>query len=103
MQPGQEAQRLEGQNLGIPWSPIRKPEENLQDEQWQMRATFTKVEHPELGENFSYIGAPMHPQEVSWRTGPRAPLIGEHNEAVYCDGLGMSQDEVNQLKERKLI
>ena len=100
---GMEEIWREGQNLGIPWSPIRKPEENLQDEQWQMRATFTKVEHPELGENFSYIGAPMHPQEVSWRTGPRAPLIGEHNEAVYCDGLGMSQDEVNQLKERKLI
>jgi len=100
---GMEEIWREGQNLGIPWSPIRKPEENLQDEQWQMRATFTKVEHPELGENFSYIGAPMLPQEVSWRTGPRAPLIGEHNEAVYCDGLGMSQDEVNQLKERKLI
>ena len=93
----------EGQNLGIPWSPIRKSEENLQDEQWRMRATFTEVEHPELGEHFSYIGAPMFPNAVSWRTGPRAPLIGEHNEAVYCDGLGISQDELGVLKSRRIV
>jgi crotonobetainyl-CoA:carnitine CoA-transferase CaiB-like acyl-CoA transferase len=68
-----------------------------------MRATFTEVDHPELGERFSYIGAPMFPNEVSWRTGPRAPLIGEHNEAVYGDGLGMSQDELVALRARKIV
>ena len=68
-----------------------------------MRATFTEVEHPELGERFSYVGAPMLPQEVSWRTGPRAPLVGEHNEDVFCGRLGMSQDEVRWLKERNCI
>ena len=93
----------EGQNLGIPWSPIRKPEENLRDEQWQMRATFTEVEHPELGERFSYVSAPMLPQEVSWRTGPRAPLVGEHNEAVFRGQLAMSEDELAALKERGII
>jgi len=93
----------EGQNLGIPWSPIRQPAENLQDEQWQMRATFTEVEHPELGERFSYVGAPMLPHEVSWRTGPRAPVVGEHNEDVYGKQLGIEQDEMARLKEKGIV
>lgn len=100
---GMEEIWREGQNLGIPWSPIRRPEENLQDEQWRMRATFTEVEHPELGERFSYVGAPMLPNEVSWRQGPRAPLVGEHNEDVFCGQLGLRKEEVVLLKEREII
>jgi len=93
----------DAQSRGIPWSPIRLPEENLQDEQWRMRATFTEVEHPELGERFSYIGAPMLPNEVAWREGPRAPLVGEHNEDVYCGQLGMSREEMAKLRERGIV
>ncbi|MGH7963331.1 MAG: CoA transferase, partial [Candidatus Binatia bacterium] len=93
----------DAQGRGIPWAPIRLPEENLQDEQWRMRATFTEVEHPELGETFSYIGAPMLPHECTWRTGPRAPLVGEHNEEIYCRQLEMSREEMARLKERRII
>jgi len=100
---GMEEIWRDAQVRGIPWSPIRLPEENLQDEQWQMRATFTEVEHPELGERFSYVGAPMLPNEVSWREGPRAPLVGEHNEDVYCGQLRMSREEVARLKERGIV
>jgi formyl-CoA transferase len=45
----------------------------------------------------------MLPHEVSWRTGPRAPLIGEHNEDVYGKQLGMRQDELARLKEKGII
>lgn len=98
-----EAIWRDGQNLGIPWAPIRVPEENLQDEQWRARATFSEVEHPELGERFTYIGAPMLPNEVAWREGPRAPLVGEHNEDILCGQLGVSRGAVAQLKERKIL
>jgi crotonobetainyl-CoA:carnitine CoA-transferase CaiB-like acyl-CoA transferase len=100
---GMEEIWRDAQSRGIPWSPIRRPEENLQDEQWRMRATFSEVEHPELGERFSYVGAPMLPNEVSWRQGPRAPLIGEHNEDIYCGKLGMARGEMARLKERKIV
>ncbi len=91
------------QERGIPWAPIRLPEENLDDPQWQARATFTKVHHPELNKTFDYIGAPMLPEECSWRTEPRAPLVGEHNEEVYCGQLGLSREETEQLRVRKVI
>jgi crotonobetainyl-CoA:carnitine CoA-transferase CaiB-like acyl-CoA transferase len=93
----------DAQSRGIPWSPIRVPEENLQDEQWKMRATFTDVEHPELGERYTYVGSPMLPHEVSWRTGPRAPLIGEHNEEILCQRLGMKGDELVTLREKGVV
>jgi crotonobetainyl-CoA:carnitine CoA-transferase CaiB-like acyl-CoA transferase len=93
----------EAQARGIPWSPIRLPEENLQDEQWQMRATFTEVVHPELGQTLTYVGAPMLPHECAWREGPRAPLVGEHNEEVYGEQLGLSREDVARLKERRII
>lgn len=93
----------DAQELGIPWSPIRLPEENPDDVQWQSRATFSQVEHPELGESYTYTGAPMLPNECDWRQGPRAPLIGEHNQAVFCEQLGLSQEELTALKEKGIV
>ena len=93
----------DAQELGIPWSPIRLPEENPDDVQWQSRATFSQVEHPELGESYTYTGAPMLPNECDWRQGPRAPLIAEHNQAVFCEQLGLSQEELTALKEKGIV
>ena len=68
-----------------------------------MRKTFCEVDHPELDESLTYVGAPMLPHEVEWRTGPRAPLVGEHNEEVYAGQLGLDADELVRLRERKII
>lgn len=67
---------------GLSWAPVRKPEENLDDEHWHARHTFFEVEHPELGETFTYVGARWVCNDVTWRRGPRAPKVGEHNEIV---------------------
>ncbi|HXR34522.1 MAG TPA: CaiB/BaiF CoA-transferase family protein [Candidatus Binataceae bacterium] len=93
----------EAQDLAIPWVPVRKPEENLNDEQWRTRETFGEVEHPELGRSFTYPRSPMLSDECPWRTGPRAPLIGEHNDAIFGTMLGRSQDELKRLRERGVI
>ena len=55
---GMEEIWRDAQSLGIPWSPIRKPEENLDDQQWQMRKTFCEVDHPELDESLTYMSVP---------------------------------------------
>jgi crotonobetainyl-CoA:carnitine CoA-transferase CaiB-like acyl-CoA transferase len=93
----------EAQDLAIPWVPVRKPEENLNDIQWRTRETFGEVDHPELGRTFTYPRSPMLSEECPWRTGPRAPLIGEHNEAVFGAMLGRNEDELRRLRERKII
>jgi crotonobetainyl-CoA:carnitine CoA-transferase CaiB-like acyl-CoA transferase len=93
----------EAQDLAIPWVPVRKPEENLSDPQWQTRETFGEVHHPELGRSFTYPRSPMLSEECPWRTGPRAPILGEHNEAVFGGMLKKSADELKRLRERKVI
>lgn len=93
----------EAQGLGIPWSPIRLPEENTADRQWQARATFTEVHHDELGESFTYTGAPMLPHECTWRQAPRAPLIGEHNQDVLCGRLGLGPEELDALRAKGIV
>jgi crotonobetainyl-CoA:carnitine CoA-transferase CaiB-like acyl-CoA transferase len=72
----------EGQNYGMPWAPIRKPEENIDDEHWRMRDAFFEVRHDELDESFVYTGAKWVTEGLEWRRGPRPPLVGEHTVEV---------------------
>ncbi|MBX3485452.1 CoA transferase [Phenylobacterium sp.] len=73
---------LDAQRHGLPWAPVRRPEENMSDPHWCDRGAFFEVEHPELGERFQYSGAKWCSNDVEWRRGPRAPLVGEHNGIV---------------------
>ncbi|MDZ4375293.1 MAG: CoA transferase [Phenylobacterium sp.] len=73
---------LDAQRHGLPWAPVRRPEENLTDPHWLDRGTFFDVEHPELGQSFKYSGAKWYCDEIAWRPGPRAPLVGEHNAVI---------------------
>ncbi|GAA1836020.1 CoA transferase [Pseudonocardia ailaonensis] len=72
----------DAQELGLPWTPIRKPEENALDEHWRIRGAFTEVFHPELGETFLYSGGKWVTEGMAWRGGPRPPLVGEHTAEV---------------------
>ena len=72
------------QQLGLAWAPVRRPEENLDDEHWLARGAFTEVTHPELGVAVRYVGAKWRCREVAWRRGPRAPLLGEHTAEVQA-------------------
>lgn len=70
------------QEVGATWAPLRLPEENIDDPHWKARQTFLEVEHPEMGRSFTEIGAKWMCPELPWRSGPRAPLLGEHDEEV---------------------
>ncbi len=66
------------------------------------RGFVTWVDHPETGRR------PMG--TVSWAIdGARpngyspAPLLGQHNQRVFCDLLGLSQKEVGRLAESGVI
>ncbi|HEX3678106.1 MAG TPA: CoA transferase [Galbitalea sp.] len=73
---------VEAQSFGLPWAPIRRPEENIGEAHWQARGAFAKVHHPELNETFAYPGARWLDTDTGWQVGARAPLVGEHTEEV---------------------
>lgn len=72
----------EGQRVGLPWAPIRRPEENVDDLHWKQRGVFRDVHHPELGRSFRYVAAKWVCEEVPWHVGNRPPLVGEHTDEV---------------------
>jgi crotonobetainyl-CoA:carnitine CoA-transferase CaiB-like acyl-CoA transferase len=93
----------DAQKKRMSWAPIRLAEENLDDKHWRMRQTFAEVSHPELGETFTYVGAPTLAEECPWRTGPRAPLPGEHNDQVLGAQLGLSAERIKELGAKGTI
>ncbi len=62
-----------------------------------------KLEHPELGESFSYPGAFAVFSESPIKITRRAPLIGEHNKEVYEGELGMTTEETVALRQAGVI
>ncbi len=82
---------------GVPAAIVNGFEDLLRrDPQLRHRHTWVEVEHPELGTvavedwGFKLAENARAPQQ-------RAPLLGEHNDYVFQDVLGMSEDEVNDL------
>ena len=75
----------EAQEHGQLWAPLRKPHENAEDPHWWERGSFARVAHPEHDAEFVYTTSKWVSSETAWRVGPRAPLLGEHTEAVLAD------------------
>lgn len=67
----------EAQAAGLLWAPVRKPHENAQDPHWLARGSFRDIAHPELGRSARYPVSKWLSTATSWKTGRRAPQLGE--------------------------
>ena len=80
----------DAQDLGHLWAPLRKPHENALDPHWWERGSFANVEHPEheidgKPAEFVYTSSKWVSSETTWKVGPRAPLLGEHNDEILSE------------------
>jgi crotonobetainyl-CoA:carnitine CoA-transferase CaiB-like acyl-CoA transferase len=100
--PQEDAWRA-GQENGLPWGGVRSMDEIINDQHLRDRDFFTEVEHPELGRRFIYPGGAMIYNGSPWRISRRAPLIGEHNEEIFCGELGVPKAELTLLAESGVI
>jgi crotonobetainyl-CoA:carnitine CoA-transferase CaiB-like acyl-CoA transferase len=83
--------------------PVSTAADILDNPQLAARGFWQRVEHPELGTSITYPGAFARGSETSPRISRRAPLIGEHNAEVYEKELGMSREELINLKRTGVI
>jgi crotonobetainyl-CoA:carnitine CoA-transferase CaiB-like acyl-CoA transferase len=86
---------------GTPAGPVRNVAEVGEWEQAKAREFFAELEHPVAGTH-DYPTAPYRFSKTPW-VGFAAPLLGEHNEEVYCDGLGYSRQELARLSAAGVI
>ena len=83
-------------------APVNTPEDLLNYSHLQERGFFTEIDHPETGK-FAYPGAPVKLTESPWQIRRAAPLLGQHNEEIYCDTLGYTRQDVVKLRESGII
>lgn len=86
----------EGQARGLIIAAVATPADLLASEHLRVRGFWEEIYHPELQMTLPYPGAPFKLAVAPWRTGGRAPTLGEHNAEVYGE-LGLGRAELATL------
>ena len=90
------------QALSIPMSPISSPEDVVRSEQMNSRGFFADVEHPIAG-TVKMPARFCHFSRTPVALEHAAPLLGQHNEVIYRDRLGLGADELRALRDAGVI
>ncbi len=85
----------------MPLTMVPNPKQIFEMPQHKEREYFVDIEHPAAGE-LMYPGAPFRLSLTPWSAG-RAPLLGEHNEEIYCGRLGYSKERLAELQEQGVV
>ena len=88
-------------DAGVPAGAVYDTMEITQDPALQKREMIVTVDHPKRGK-FTLPGWPVKMSE-SHVAVDRAPLLGEHNAAIYAEWLGLSARELEELKAQDVI
>jgi len=91
-----------GQALSCPISPLHTTEDMVKSEQLQARGFFVEMDHPVAGKMKS-PGSAYRFSESPWQLRRPAPLLGQHNEEIYCDRLSYGRDELVKMREAGII
>ena len=87
---------------GVPVAPVLDLDQVKANQHAQAREMFVEVDHPTLGK-VSLPGFPIKFSETKGDISVPAPLLGQHNEEVYSELLGLSRDEVEALRKEGVI
>lgn len=93
----------EAQRRGAGWAPVFSPREIVESEQLAARDYWARVHHEDIGESFTYPGAPFRLSATPWKQRGRAPHLGEHNHEIYCGLLGLEPQDLRRLRLRMVI
>ncbi|MGQ0578460.1 MAG: CaiB/BaiF CoA transferase family protein [Betaproteobacteria bacterium] len=87
---------------GVPCAPINDIAQVFEDPQVQHRGLRVKMPDP-AGGKAAFVASPLRLSEssVEYRLPP--PLLGEHNQEVFKDLLGMSAQEIARLRASGVI
>jgi formyl-CoA transferase len=87
---------------GVPAGRIFKAKDMLTDPHFAAREAIVRLAHPELGE-FAMHNVVPKLSDSPGRVRRVGPELGEHNEEIYRDLLGLGDDELASLRETGVI
>lgn len=89
-------------NAGVPAAPIVNALETGSNPQARARGFFQEIEHPLSGKTpYGSYPARFDGRYAEWSR--PAPTLGQHNEEVLREQLGLSDEELEELREAKII
>ena len=83
---------------GLFLAPMSTAKDLFENPHLKARGFWVQVEHLELGATITYPGSFLKSSEMSPSIKRRAPHVGEHNEEIYIDELGLSRETLATLK-----
>lgn len=90
------------QGAGFPGVPVNSIDEAVNWDHFAARELFVEIEHPKAGK-IRYPRGPYTFSGTPWRAVRPAPLLGQHNEEVYCGRLGYSKEDLVKLAETGIV
>ena len=88
---------------GVPAAPVQTPAERIDgDPDTAAWGLWPAVEHGAMG-RVRVDGLPVHLSRSDWRIERGAPLLGQHNDFVYGELLGLSTDEIAALRAEGVL
>jgi crotonobetainyl-CoA:carnitine CoA-transferase CaiB-like acyl-CoA transferase len=87
---------------GLPCAKVATIDEVVEDPQLKHREMLVEIDHPTVGK-FPMHGLNVHFSDTKETIRRHPPLLGQHNEEVYGEWLGIGRDEVARLREQGVI
>jgi len=85
----------------IPCGPILSTKELVEDASLVENNMIVKVDHPQRGA-FTTVGCPIKLSDSPVKV-ETSPLLGQHNEEVYLNELGIDRDRYAELRQNGVI
>ena len=93
----------EGIRRRILIAPVNNAKDLVENIQLRERNFWVEVKHPELNDILTYCGNFAKISEAPIKIRRRPPLIGEHNEEVYYEEMGIGKKKLYALKKAGVI
>jgi len=88
--------------FGVPAGLIYRAPDMLEDPHFKARDAIVTVQHPDFGELRMQNVAPKLSATPGGIRGP-SPALGQHNDEVYLELLGLSRERYAELRAAKVI
>ena len=91
------------QSSGVPAGAVLKGTDLLTNPQLEARGWWDEVVPTEIGRRFKFVTPPWRMSSSPFRPSTPAPCLGEHNDHVYLDILGLSPEKYARLQQAGVV
>jgi CoA:oxalate CoA-transferase len=90
------------QEKAVPLGAVRTAHQVLHDKQMAARQFFVDINRKDTG-ILTFPGVPYRFSEIQMEKPVAAPLLGQHNEEIYCGRMGYTRGDISRFKEAGVI